>query len=263
MAQFQQELGHLYGPQVHIIDSPFLGGLLARLCSHESVQPEINRIVEVLYTHLISIAMNNEFDIEAFEQKTRMSDYHPDNLLKGHRVSANQKAVSVNLARAGTYPSHICYNFLHFSLPYQNVRQDHIFSARVTDSKDKVTGSEFGGMKIGGDVRDAHVIFPDPMGATGNTMVTAIDYYKKHIAGPAKKFIALNLIVTPEYLKAVLKAHPEVVIYALRLDRGLSSQAVLDSTPGQYWDQEKGLNEKHYIVPGGGGFGEIMNNSFV
>lgn len=260
---FQQELRHLYGPQVHIIDSPFLNGLLARLCSSDCFQPEINRIVEVLYTHLISITVNNEFMIEKFEEPTRMTELHPDCRLQGHRIARGQKAVSVNLARAGTYPSHICYNFLHFCLPPQNIRQDHIFAARVTNSTDKVTGSEFGGMKIGGDVQDAHVIFPDPMGATGNTMATAVEHYKTHIGGPAKKFIALNLIVTPEYLRNVLKAHPDVVIYALRLDRGLSPQAVLDATPGQFWDQERGLNDKQYIVPGGGGFGEIMNNSFV
>lgn len=260
---FQQELKHHYGTQTHIIDNPFLNGLLAKLCSPNCFQPEINRIVEVLYTHLISITVNNEFEIEHFEEPTRMTEAHPNIQLKSTRIAPHQKAVSINLARAGTYPSHICYNFLHFALPAQNVRQDHIFAARVTNSKDKVTGAEFGGMKIGGDVKDAVVIFPDPMGATGNTMVNAIEHYKTQIQGPAKKFIALNLIVTPEYLKNVLAAHPDVAIYALRLDRGLSPQAVLDATPGQYWDQERGLNEKQYIVPGGGGFGEIMNNSFV
>lgn len=260
---FQQELKHHYGPQVHILDSPFLNGLLAQLCSPNCYQPEINRIVEVLYTHLISATVNNEFKIESFDQETRMTEVHPEQRLKGTRVAFNQKAVTVNLARAGTYPSHICYNFLHFSLAPQNIRQDHIFAARVTSSNDKVTGAEFGGMKIGGGVEDAHVIFPDPMGATGNTMVTAIDHYKTHIKGPARKFICLNLIITPEYLKNVLAAHPDVVIYALRLDRGLSPQAVLESTPGEFWNQERGLNDKQYIVPGGGGFGEIMNNSFV
>lgn len=260
---YQQELRHQYGPQVHIIDSPFLNGLLAKLCSPECEQPEVNRIIEVLYTHLISITINNEFDKEDFTQATRMTEAHPDKMLHGYRIAKDQRAVSINLARAGTYPSHICYNFLHFCLPAKNVRQDHIFAARVTGKKDQVTGAEFSGMKIGGDIQGAHVIFPDPMGATGNTMVNAIDHYKTQIAGPAKKFIALNLIITPEYLRNLLAAHPDVVIYALRLDRGLSPQAALEATPGQFWDQERGLNDKQYIVPGGGGFGEIMNNSFV
>ncbi len=258
-----QEINQKYGSNVHLIDNPFLNGILARLCSPDTYQPTINQLVEVLYTHLISIAVNNEFGIETFNQPTRMTEAHPDLTLCGTRIGSAQKAVCVNLARAGTYPSHICYNFLHFALAAQNIRQDHIFAARVVDSADQVTGSQFGGLKIGGGVQDAHVIFPDPMGATGNTIVSSIEHYKNKIEGRAKKFIALHLIVTPEYLKKVLSAHPEVVIYALRLDRGLSTEAALRTPPGTLWDQEKGLNDKDYIVPGGGGFGEIMNNSFV
>lgn len=257
------EVKHHYGPQVHLVENPFLAGLLARLCSADTFQPEINRLVEVLYTHLISIVVNNEFALETFTEQTRMSVSDPSIQLRGERIASTQKAVCVNLARAGTYPSHICYNFLHFALKPQNIRQDHIFAARATNAEEQVTGAQFGGLKIGGDVHNASVLFPDPMGATGNTIVTAIDHYKKHIAGSAKKFLALHLIVTPEYLKRVLTAHPEVVIYALRLDRGLSGEAILRTPPGTHWDQEKGLNEKHYIVPGGGGFGEVMNNSFV
>lgn len=258
-----QEQAHLYGPQVHLIDNPFLSGLLAKLCSPDCHQPEVNRIVEVLYTHLISSAINNELEKESFSSKTRMAADFPNQDLQGQRIAQNQRAVTVNLARAGTYPSHICYNFLHFALPPQNIRQDHIFAARITGAKDEVTGAEFGGVKIGGDVKDSTVIFPDPMGATGNTMIQAIDHYKNHIPGPARRYIALNLIITPEYLKNLLRSHPDVVVYALRLDRGLSPQAILDSTLGQYWDQERGLSDKHYIVPGGGGFGEVMNNSYV
>jgi len=33
--------------------------------------------------------------------------------------------------------------------------------------------------------------------------------------------------------------------------------------PGTHWDRERGLDDKQYIVPGGGGFGEIMNNAYV
>lgn len=257
------EQEHFYGPQVHLLDNVFLNGVLARLCSAETYQPEINRLVELLYTHLISSAVNNEFTREEFTQPTRMTDLHPDQMLKSTRIESTQKAVCVNLARAGTYPSHICYDFLHYALPSKNLRQDHIFAARLTDSQDQVTGTHLGSTKIGGAIKDHFVLFPDPMGATGNTLVSAVSYYKKVVPGPAKKYIALHLIVTPEYLKRVTKAHPDLVIYALRLDRGLSGQEILKTPLGKNWDQEKGLNSKDYIVPGGGGFGEIMNNSFV
>lgn len=261
MVALEQE--HHYGKQVHLIQSPFLSGVLARLCSPETTQPEINRLVELLYTHLISFSVINEFEQEKFSASTRMTSSHPQALLHGTRLAQNQKVVCVNLARAGTYPSHICYDFLHYALPANHLRQDHIFAARMTDQKDQVTGTNFGGAKIGGDVKNSHVIFPDPMGATGNTIVSAIEHYKKSVPGPARKYLALHLIVTPEYLRRVLKAHPDISIYALRLDRGLSPDAILKAPLGKHWDQEKGLNDKDYIVPGGGGFGEIMNNSFV
>lgn len=259
----QNFLSHHYGPQVHIADNAFLGGLLARLCSPQTFQPEVNRLVEVLYNHLVSMVLQREFGTEDFSIPTRMTEFHPDQMLKGKQISPRQKAVCVNLARAGTFPSHLCYHFLHWALAPENIRQDHIFAARATNATFQVTGTQFGGIKIGGDVTGANVIFPDPMGATGNTIVEAVDHYKNHIQGPARKFLALHLIVTPEYLKKVLTSHPDLVIYALRLDRGLSPEAVLNSSPGQFWDQEKGLNEKDYIVPGGGGLGEILNNSFV
>ena len=93
------------------------------------------------------------------------------------------------------------------------------------------------------------------------TLVEAVDLYKQR--GRARKYIALHCIVTPEYLKKIQARHPDLTVYAVRLDRGLSPADVLATTPGSLWDRERGLNEKHYIVPGGGGFGEILNNAYV
>jgi uracil phosphoribosyltransferase len=170
--------------------------------------------------------------------------------------------VSVNLARAGTLPSHICYTALNYFMNPKKVRQDHISIGRTTDEQHKVTGSLVSGHKIGGNVDDSIVLFPDPMGATGGTLVEAVDLYKSQ-PGKARKFIALHCIVTPEYLKKIQSRHPDLIVYAIRLDRGLSPKDVLDSVPGMHWDRERGLNDKHYIVPGGGGFGEILNNAYV
>jgi uracil phosphoribosyltransferase len=72
----------------------------------------------------------------------------------------------------------------------------------------------------------------------------------------------VNLIVTPEYLKKMKAEHPDVIVYAVRLDRGASPPDVLEAKPGLHWDRESGLTDKQYIVPGGGGFGEIMNNAY-
>lgn len=257
------KLAHLYGSQVHILDNSYLNGLLAQLCSVETIQPQINHLVEMLYSHLLTHVMNDQFPCEEVTLSTRMSESHPEAKLKTRRIKKDQKVISVNLARAGTYPSHICFNSLHYAVEAANLRQDHIFASRAVDQDDKVTGTDIGGTKIGGGKDRAIVLFPDPMGATGNTLIQALNTYKNRVPGQALKMIALHLIVTPEYLKNVLTQHPDLFVYALRLDRGLSSEAALNAVPGKLWDQEKGLNDKDYIVPGGGGFGEIMNNSFV
>lgn len=258
-----QEISHHYGSNVHLLDNPLASGLLAKLCHPDTFQPDINRLVEELYTLLIQNVIAKEFATELHEVPTRMTSFHPNAPLQYKRIAPSQSAVVVNLARAGTWPSHICYQQLHWFLDPQGIRQDHIFASRATNNQNKVTGADLGGTKIGGGISGSHLIFPDPMGATGTTISDSIAFYKNNIEGTAKKILALHLIVTPEYLKKITTTHPEVVIYALRLDRGLSEQAVLNSTPGQYWEQERGLNDKDYIVPGGGGFGEIMNNSFV
>lgn len=253
-----QQLSHHYGKNFHLINDTFLQTLLTELCRPHTTQPQINRIVQALYNGLIIHTANTLFPRQNQSFKTRM-----DAVLKAEYFDQTTKAVTVNLARAGTFPSHICYEFLHWILKAENVRQDHIFAARQTDQSERVTGTHIGSFKIGGDVENSYVIFPDPMGATGGTILSAIDYYQTQIPGPAKQFLALHLIVTPEYLKKVLNHPSNVQVFALRVDRGMSSDTVLNSHLGLYWDQEKGLNEKQYIVPGAGGLGELLNNSFV
>lgn len=254
-AQFK----HHYGPQVHLLSDIFLLSHLARLCSQETHQPIINELVTTIYGSLLKTVVNHEFPKRQSKIETRMHKYHPEAVIQGPVIDPEVSVVSVNLARAGTLPSHICYTSLNYFMNPTKVRQDHVSIGRTTDAQEKVTGSQVAGVKIGGGIDQAIVLFPDPMGATGNTLVEAVNLYKKR--GKALKYIALHCIVTPEYLAKVTQAHPDLVIYAVRLDRGLSSPEILKTEFGSSWKNERGLNDKHYIVPGGGGFGEIMNNA--
>ena len=257
------EVEHVYGNQVHILNDPCMNSWLARLCAPTTFQPQINSLVDYLYNGLLKAAMNADFPVKRARLQTRMTAMHPEAPLETLIFDTESRVVTVNLARAGTFPSHVCYDLLNNVMNPQLIRQDHISAARTTDSTDKVTGTQLGGAKIGGDVDGSVVLFPDPMGATGNTIISAIDHYKNNVSGQAAKYLALHLIVTPEYLRNVTKAHPDLKIYAVRVDRGLSSAKALKAVPGTFWDEERGLNDKQYIVPGGGGLGEIMNNSFV
>ena len=257
------QLDHRYGPNVHILADPLALTQLARLCAKGTYQPEINTLVGVLYRDMLRAVVNAEFPRRPSATPTRMIDSTPRAVFHGETIDPEVRAVTVNIARAGTLPSQITYDFLNTLLDPRLVRQDHFVMARVLDEAEKVVGARISGSKIGGDVDDAILLFPDPMGATGGSICTALDQYKVSAMGKPRKVICAHLIVTPEYLKKVTTTHPGTIIYALRLDRGLSPEDVFGTAPGTYWDRERGLDEKQYIVPGGGGFGEIMNNAYV
>jgi uracil phosphoribosyltransferase len=126
-----------------------------------------------------------------------------------------------------------------------------------------VVGASIAGTKIGGAVDDAVLLVPDPMGATGTSVLNTLDLYERHVTGKPKRRIIIHLIAAPESLQRIRARYADVEIFTVRLDRGLSSEKVLAALPGTYWQDEKGLNEHQYIVPGAGGVGELMNNSFV
>ncbi|MFL5318932.1 MAG: uracil phosphoribosyltransferase, partial [Myxococcaceae bacterium] len=212
---------------------------------------------------LVKMVLNAEFPRKNAAIPTRMIDYTPQGIYQGEVIDPEVRAVTVNIARAGTLPSQITYDLLNQTLNPQLCRQDHIIMSREIDLSERVVGSNIGGAKIGGDIDDAFVFFPDPMGATGGSLSTAIRMYKEKVAGKSRRILCLNLIVTPEYLKRMTTDHPDAVIYAIRLDRGLSPPEVFSTPPGTHWDKERGLDDRQYIVPGGGGFGEIMNNAYV
>ena len=257
------ELPHRYGDRVHLVGNPYLLSQLATLCAKGTLQPQINTLVANLYADLVKLVINQEFPRKDVAIPTRMIDHTPRGIYQGELIDPQVRAVTVNIARAGTLPSQVTYDLLNNLLAPELVRQDHIIMSRMLNEAETVVGSNIGGAKIGGDVDHAFLLFPDPMGATGGSLSTAIGLYKEKVPGTARKIIALNLIVTPEYLKRMTTDHPDVEIYALRLDRGLSPPDVFDTLPGTHWDREKGLSDKQYIVPGGGGFGEIMNNAYV
>lgn len=256
------EFKHSYGKNVHLISSPLMLSLLAKLGHPSTHQPQINELTGMLYSYLIDHVIDRLFPRKLASIDTRMKSSHPEASYEGQIVDPETFCVSVDLARAGTYPSHVCYHKLNYLMNPERVRQDHFYVARVCDENGQVTGVNVAGSKIGGDIDKAIVLFPDPMGATGGTLVHAYKHFRNEVGGLPLMMVAMHLIVTPEYLKKVTTECPDLHIFALRLDRGLSSEKVLSAEPGKLWNEEKGLNNHQYIVPGAGGLGEILNNSY-
>src|SRR3954453_18930228 len=103
------EMEHKYGPQVHILSDPFLLSHLAQLCAETTVQPVINELVTTIYSSLLKIVVNQEFPTRRAQVRTRMAAVHPQAVFQGPIIDPSVPVVSVNLARAGTLPSHIAY----------------------------------------------------------------------------------------------------------------------------------------------------------
>lgn len=262
MSATSGRLRHHYGPQVHLLDDVWSRSLLAQLCAPSTKAPAVHALLEACYRQLLAAAAE-QLPVEAARLPTRMTAQHPEALLAVSRVVPTSPVVLVDIARGGIIPSYVLQRELLTLLDPDVVRVDHLYYQRVTDEAGHVVGVSASGSKIGGSVAGATLMVPDPMAATGGSLCRALETYAARTDGSPARVIALHLIVTPEHLKRVTSAFPHVHIYALRVDRGLSSPEVLASEPGARWSEERGLDAHDYIVPGAGGLGELLNNSWV
>ncbi|MER9233282.1 uracil phosphoribosyltransferase [Mesorhizobium sp. M0622] len=89
--------------------------------------------------------------------------------------------------------------------------------------------------KAPGDLADRLVIVVDPMLATANSAIAAIDKLKGR---GATNIRFLCLLAAPEGLERFIQAHPDVPVFTASIDRQ--------------------LNEKGYIMPGLGDAGDRM-----
>ncbi|HIF39765.1 MAG TPA: uracil phosphoribosyltransferase [Planctomycetes bacterium] len=256
------ELEHRYGPRVHILDNPLLASALAHLSGPKVSHAGLMGYLRMIYRTLCVHACGRELPTAMVQAATRMAERHPAaGIWRGEALDPTHEVVVCDIVRGGIVPSQICFELLNTLLPEQNVRLDHLTMARVSNKEGRITGVDLSGSKIGGTVAGRTLLLPDPMGATGSTTIRALDHYREEHGEP-ERVIAMPMIATPEYLRAVLDACDSMVVYTARLDRGLSDAEVLASAPGEHWDRERGLDDSSYIVPGAGGVGEVVNNSW-
>ncbi|MEM7308785.1 MAG: uracil phosphoribosyltransferase [Planctomycetota bacterium] len=256
------EVEHGYGDRVHILNNTHLLTLLARLSSAEVAHPELPALVRTVYRGLLMTVVGYEFPRVEAALPTRMAEQHPEEgVYRGPLLDPATHVVVVDVVRAGILPSQTCFEMLCSVLPSEHVRLDHLSMQRVSNDEGHVVGVDLSGSKIGGTVEGSILLLPDPMGATGATTLRAVRHYLEHHGRPAR-IVAMPMIATPEYLRAVLGELEQAVVYTSRLDRGMSPHDVLAELPGSRWDEERGLNENGYIVPGAGGMGEVLNNAW-
>jgi uracil phosphoribosyltransferase len=256
-------LKHAYGPNVHILDDAWSRSLLARLCHPDTDTRDFHPLLDSCFQLLVAAASEQLVTMPC-NLPTRMTATEPRARLKGTIYDPSAPVVVVDVARGGMVPSLIFQRQLMEVLSPSAVRVDHIYMQRTSDPvTGAVTGIDHVGSKIGGTVDGATVFLPDPMAATGSSLAYVMGAYRDRLEGRPRRLIAVHLIVTPEYVRRITTEYPCAAIYALRLDRGMSSEEVLACTPGERWDEECGLDAQGYIVPGAGGVGEVINNAWV
>jgi uracil phosphoribosyltransferase len=261
-ASHDAELLHYYGPRVHLLQDPWSATALARIGSPDITHTELLALVRSLYAHLCRTALARELAIVDASVPTRMVAAHPlAGIWRGAILDPAQQVVVVDIIRGGMVPAQVCFEELSRLLPLASLRLDHLNMARVTGADGHVVGVNLSGSKVGGSIAGATVVVPDPMGATGGTVRLAVEHLRERHGQP-DKWVLLPMIATPEYLRAVLALDPRIVVYTPRVDRGLSPPDVLVTAPGLRWDEERGLDAHDYIVPGAGGVGEVLNNSW-
>jgi uracil phosphoribosyltransferase len=252
-------LNHHLGENVYILDDIYTFSMLAKLSTPELKQPMINIYLRELYRVLLNSVISTCFPKKEMEFKTRM--YDENGVFNASVIDPDTKVLICDIARAGMIPGQVCFDSLNLYLNPDNVVFDHIMASRDIEEEANSVNTVLAGLKIIPEFSDGYLLIPDPMGASGSSIKKVIDLYKTMHKN--MKIIVMHLIVTPEYVKKISESHPDVIIMAIRYDRGLSNNDSLNSEIGEFPDGEKSLTKTKYILPGAGGLGEIINNNYI
>lgn len=259
-----REIAHAFSDKVHLSSNPMLNAYAARISHEGTEQPLLNDMIRMIFLMLMVDGLRG-FPRKLVAVKTPMAEKEKlAGYWAGEIADPETRVVIADVIRAGSVPSEAVYGAMTTIINPDCVRKDVFIMSRKTDAAGKVTGTDCSGSKIGGTIANSVLIIPEPMVATGGTISQLLDLYKSMDLGMPQMVIVLAMIITPEAIRRITKAHPEVIIHAARLDRGKSAPGVRDHMPGMNAAHERGLREEdQYIVPGAGGLGERQTGSWV
>jgi uracil phosphoribosyltransferase len=203
--------------QVHVLDHPLVAHKLTLLrekgLSTSSFREIVSELGLILAYEMTRSLRTTEVEIETPVATTR------------GRVIDGKKLVLVPVLRAGL---RLVDGMLRL-LP--SARIGHVGLYRDPTTLGAVEYYN----KLPADMQERDVIVADPMLATGNSAIAAIELVKRR----TPRSIALAcLVAAPEGLQKFVAAHPDVPVYTTAVDRG--------------------LNDHGYIVPGLGDAGDRL-----
>ncbi|PZO13673.1 MAG: uracil phosphoribosyltransferase [Burkholderiales bacterium] len=200
---------------VHVIDHPLVQHKLTLMRRKDTSTKSFRELVHEL-SALLAYEITRDIPMQEIEIETPLEKMTS-------RVIDGKKVVLASILRAGN-------GFLDGMLQViPGARVGHIGLYRDPATLKAVEYY----FKMPQDMHERDVIVLDPMLATGNSAVAAVDRLKK--TGPRSiRFVCL--VTCPEGIKTFHDAHPDVPVYTPAVDRG--------------------LNEHGYIVPGLGDAGD-------
>ena len=203
--------------ELHVIDHPLIAHKLTFMRSQETSTGQFRALVQEV-SMLLAYEVTRDFPTRNISIETPLEQIESP-------VLDGKKIVLISILRAG---NGILDGMLKI-LP--SARVGHVGLYR--DPKTLVAVEYY--FKAPPDMDDRDTIVVDPMLATGNSAIAAVERVKR--AGPRSiKFVCL--LASPEGIGAFHEHHPDVPVYTAAQDRQ--------------------LNEKGYILPGLGDAGDRL-----
>jgi len=202
---------------VHVIDHPLVQHKLSLMRNKEASTNSFRRLLNEI-SMLMAYEVTRDVPMQEVEIETPLETMRT-------KVIDGKKLVFVSILRAGT-------GILDGMLSVvPGARVGHIGLYR--DPK-TLTAVEYY-FKMPSEMHERDVVVVDPMLATGNSAIAAVERLKE-LQPRSIKFVCL--LTCPEGVRALQQAHPDVPIYTAAIDRE--------------------LNDHGYILPGLGDAGDRM-----
>jgi uracil phosphoribosyltransferase len=191
---------------VHLVDHPLVQHKLTLMRRKEASTNSFRRLLNEI-SMLMAYEVTRDMAMQDIEIETPLETMNA-------KVIDGKKVVLVSILRAGT-------GILDGMLSVvPGARVGHIGLYR--DPKTLTAVEYYFKMPGGMEERDAIVV--DPMLATGNSAVAAVERLKE-LNPKSIKFVCL--LTCPEGIKTFLAAHPDVPIYTAAIDRELNSHGYI------------------------------------
>ncbi|ATA54849.1 Uracil phosphoribosyltransferase [compost metagenome] len=191
---------------VHLVDHPLVQHKLTLMRRKDASTNSFRRLLNEI-SMLMAYEVTRDMPMQDIEVETPLETMQA-------KVIDGKKVVLVSILRAGT-------GILDGMLTVvPGARVGHIGLYR--DPK-TLTAVEYY-FKMPGEMENRDVIVVDPMLATGNSAVAAVERLKE-LNPKSIKFVCL--LTCPEGVKTMQTAHPDVPIYTAAIDRELDSHGYI------------------------------------